>query len=124
MDYAPSIFTMPTTLGFSKGHEVTLRILEGLVEMLPFFQGCNKWTITNEHRNPYKHGYKKWMRYDIALWKNDDLWGLIEFDGKQHFEKIELKMEMLFFSARAKNAFAWDPNVAPAPPKRTSKRKL
>jgi len=32
MDYAPSVFTMPTTLGFSKGHETTLRILEGLVK--------------------------------------------------------------------------------------------
>jgi len=86
MDYAPSIFTMPTTLGFSTGHEVTLRLLEGLVETLPFFQGCNKWTITNEHRNPYKHDYKNWMRYDIALWKNDALFGFIEFDGRQHYE--------------------------------------
>ena len=86
MDYAPSIFTMPTTLGFSTGHEVTLRLLEGLVETLPFFQGCIKWTITNEHRNPYKHDYKNWMRYDIALWKNDALFGFIEFDGRQHYE--------------------------------------
>ena len=88
MDYAPSVFTMPTTLGFSKGHETTLRILEGLVETHTFFHDRNKWTITNEHRNPDKHGYKKWMRYDIALWENDDLWGLIEFDGKQHYEYI------------------------------------
>jgi len=30
------------------------------------------------------------MRYDIALWENDDLWGLIEFDGKQHHEPVQL----------------------------------
>lgn len=90
MDYTPSVFTIPTTLGFSKGHEVTLRILEGLVETLPFFHDCNKWTITNEHRNPDKHGYTGWMSYDIALWKNDVLWGLIEFDGKQHYEQVDI----------------------------------
>ena len=90
MDYAPSVFTMPTTLGFSKGHETTLRILEGLVETHTFFHDRNKWTITNEHRNPDKHGYTGWMSYDIALWKNDVLWGLIEFDGKQHYEPVQL----------------------------------
>ena len=90
MDYAPSVFTMPTTLGFSKGHEVTLRILEGLVETYSFFHDCNKWTITNEHRNPHKHGYTGWMSYDIALWKNNVLWGLIEFDGPQHYKQVDI----------------------------------
>ena len=84
MDYKASVFTKPTRLGFSKGHETTLRILEELVETHAFFQGSNEWKITNEHKNPNKHSFKGTMRYDIALWKNGVLYGLIEFDGKQH----------------------------------------
>ena len=78
---------MPTTLGLSKGHEITLRILENLVKTDEFFQG-DKWVITNEFKNPNKHNFKDYMKFDIALWKNDYLYGIIEFDGKQHHERV------------------------------------
>lgn len=86
MDYQPPLFVMPTRIGFSGGHKTTLHILEELVKTHSFFQGNDEWKITNEHKNPYKHDFKRHMRYDMALFKNGHLWGLIEFDGKQHYE--------------------------------------
>jgi hypothetical protein len=84
MCYQPPSFVMPTKIGFSKGHQRTLNVLEPLVQMWNVDQKI--WKVTNEHYNPDKHGYKRRMRYDIALWKNEVLYGLLEFDGKQHYE--------------------------------------
>jgi hypothetical protein len=85
MNYQPPIFVMPTRIGFSGGHKTTLIILQQLIVTHIFFRD-DVWKIRNEHKNPDKHGFKRHMRYDIALFKNGKLWGLIEFDGKQHYE--------------------------------------
>ena len=82
MCYQPPSFVMPTKIGFSKGHQRTLNVLEPLVKMWNVDQEI--WKVTNEHHNPDKHGFKGEMRYDIALWKNEVLYGLLEFDGPQH----------------------------------------
>jgi len=89
MDYRPALFQMPTRLGLSGGEKATLQILEKLVKTETFFKG-DEWKIRIQHINPFKHGFPGWMKYDFALWKNDVLWGLIEFDGKQHYEPVQL----------------------------------
>ena len=86
MDYTAPEFIMPTKLGYSRGHQTTLSILEKLVKELNKRAGEGGWTITNEHRNPDKHGFPGYMSYDMALWKDDILYGFIEYDGKQHRE--------------------------------------
>ena len=89
MDYRPALFQMPTGLGLSGGEQATLQILEQLVKTETFFKG-NEWKIRVQHINPFKHGFPGWMKYDFALWKNDHLWGLIEFDGIQHHRCVQL----------------------------------
>ena len=89
MDYRPALFQMPTRLGLSGGEKATLQILEKLVKTETFFKG-DEWKIRIQHTNPFKHGFPGWMKYDFALWKNDHLWGLIEFDGIQHHRCVQL----------------------------------
>ncbi len=89
MDYKPASFIMPTRLGLSGGEKATLQILEKLVKTETFFKG-DEWKIRIQHINPFKHGFPGWMKYDFALWKNDHLWGLIEFDGIQHHRCVQL----------------------------------
>ena len=89
MDYRPALFQMPTRLGLSGGEKVTLHILEQLVKTETFFKG-NEWKIILQHKNPFKHGFAGWMKYDFALWKGGVLWGLIEFDGIQHHRCVKL----------------------------------
>ena len=86
MDYKPPMFIMPTRIGFSGGHKTTLTILEDMIKTHEFFQRGDIWKIMNEHKNPDKHNFKRHMRYDIALFKTGCLWGLIEFDGMQHYK--------------------------------------
>ena len=91
MDYQLPIFVMPS-IGFSKGHQTTLRVLQNFMEkVLPkTLHGSEAWKITNEYKNPYKHGFPRHMRYDIALWINGVLYRFIEFDGPQHHKYVPL----------------------------------
>ena len=83
--YEPSIFVVSKKTGFSKPHSAVLKIVEKIVKDLNTLSNSHdKWSISNEYQ--YKHNnYPKPMRYDIALIKNELLFGLIEVDGNQHY---------------------------------------
>lgn len=83
--YEPSIFVISKKTGFSKPHSAVLKIIEKIINDFNLNGNSDdKWSISNEYQ--YKHpNYPKPMRYDIALIKNELLFGFIEVDGNQHY---------------------------------------
>ena len=82
MTYTPPEFTMPK-ISMSKGHQIVSKVLENKI-----LKEYNNFSMTNEYRNLNKCGYKGYMRYDIAIFENNILFGFIEYDGKQHYEYV------------------------------------
>lgn len=82
MNYIPSEFTMPK-ISMSKGHQVVSNLLDKKI-----LKEHTNLSMINEYRNPDKCGFKGYMRYDIAIFENNNLLGFIEYDGKQHYEYV------------------------------------
>lgn len=60
--------------------------------------------------------YKKRLSFDFALYKNDELFCLIEFDGKQHYETIEYfggeeGLKSIQLRDSIKNKYCYDKNI-------------
>lgn len=69
---------------------------------------------TNQSLKTEKNGY---YRFDFALFKNNDLIGLIEYDGKQHFEELDKniftysRLKEIQYNDRMKNLYCEKNNI-------------
>lgn len=83
--YKPPEFILPKP-EHSKLHMNVLKKLEPIIKEVNK-NGEDKWEIVNEYQYELE-GYTKKARADILVTKNSKLFGIIEADGKQHYEYL------------------------------------